>query len=50
LVAPAPLATPRRRRWVRHGLGALAVVVAAWLLTAYLVLPLLWSEHEKGHH
>ena len=54
MVAPeplaAPLATPRRRRWVRHGLGALAVVVAAYLLTAYLVLPLFWSEHEKGHH
>ena len=39
-----------RHRWLRRSLGALAVLVAGYLLTAYLVLPLLWTEHEKGHH
>ena len=41
---------PGRRRWVRRGLGAAAGFAAVYLLTAYLVLPLLWSEHERRHH
>ena len=39
-----------RRRWGLRGLGALAGLVAAYLLTAYLILPMLWEEHERGHH
>ena len=40
----------RRRRWARDGLGVLAGVVAAYLLVAYLMLPLAWLEHEEEHH
>jgi hypothetical protein len=39
-----------RRRWVWRGLGALAGILAAYLLIAYLILPLAWLEHEEGHH
>ncbi len=59
-VAPGSLTEPpatemtrsesRRRRWVVRGLGALAGLGAAYLLIAYLILPLLWREHERGHH
>jgi LssY C-terminus len=60
LAAPGSLTEPpagepvtsksRRRRWVLLGLGVLAAVAAAYLLIAYLVLPLLWREHEARHH
>ncbi len=47
---PAAIRSPRRR-WGARGLAAaLAGVVAAYLLIAYLILPLLWREHESGHH
>ena len=60
-MAPGPVAEPagaemtrskpRRGRWGWRGLGVvLGGLVAAYLLTAYLVLPLLWSEHERRHH
>jgi LssY C-terminus len=39
-----------RRRWVARSLAALAGLVAVYLLTAYLIVPLLWTEHERGHH
>ncbi len=40
----------RRRRWASRSLGVVAGLVAAYLLTAYLILPLFWREHERGHH
>ena len=40
--------TPRQRRWIVRGLEILAVVVALWLLAAYVVLPALWRHFE--HH
>ena len=46
---PVAIRSPRRR-WARRGLGALAAVAAVYVLTAYLILPLLWREHEAGHH
>jgi hypothetical protein len=42
--------TSPRRRWAARGLGAAAGFVAVYLLTAYLILPLLWRVHEDGHH
>ncbi len=59
-LAPGSLAEPpragvagrpsRRRRWRLRALGAVAGVAAAYLLIAYLILPLFWREHELGHH
>lgn len=37
---------PRRRRRLFRALG---VVVGGWLLAAYLILPFLWTEHERHH-
>lgn len=38
----------RKRRLTILGLKVLAVVVALWLLTAYVILPALWRHYE--HH
>jgi LssY C-terminus len=40
----------RRRRWTSRSVSAVAGLVATYLLTAYLILPLLWREHERRHH
>jgi hypothetical protein len=40
--------TSRRRRWLIRGLKLLGVLLALWLLAAYVVLPALWRHYE--HH
>jgi hypothetical protein len=49
-VAGTAASKPRLRRWSWRGLGVLAGLVVAYLLVAYLTLPLLWSVHERRHH
>src|SRR5437588_5743456 len=40
--------TSRRRRLLLRCLKVLLVLIAAWLLAAYLILPALWRHYE--HH
>jgi hypothetical protein len=43
-----PVATSRRRRRLVRALKGLTVVVALWLLAAYVILPAVWKHYE--HH
>jgi hypothetical protein len=45
---PAPHSRIERR--VLGGLAAAVVVLATYLLVAYVILPLLWQEHEAPRH
>jgi hypothetical protein len=42
------LLTSRRRRLLQRGVSIALVVAAAWLVTAYLILPAVWRHYE--HH
>jgi hypothetical protein len=43
-----PAATSKRRRLLIRGLKVLLILLAAWLLGAYVILPTLWRHYE--HH
>jgi LssY C-terminus len=47
---PVTVRAPRWRRFLIRGLKTLIVVIAGWLLLAYLILPALWRhyEHQPG--
>lgn len=37
-----------RRRWFVRAMKALAIILAAWLMLAYLILPLVWRHYEHN--
>jgi len=45
-VGREPAITPKRRRFLDRGLRALGVAFLAWILAAYVVLPILWEHYE----
>ena len=47
---PAASSPSRTRRWLKRVGKALAVVIAVWLLAAYVILPRVWRhfEHQPG--
>lgn len=45
-LTPATKLTPKRRRLLTRVAIALGVLLVAWLLAAYLVLPWLWKHYE----
>ena len=43
---PMSQMAPRRRRFLIRGLKVLILLVVAWLLSAYVILPALWRHYE----
>jgi len=48
-IADTPIAPRARRRWERLVFHCAALALLAWLLAAYLVLPLWWRRYERRH-
>ncbi len=45
---PAGKDVSRLRRWTIRALSAVAIVVAIWLLFAYIILPAIWRHYEHN--
>jgi hypothetical protein len=46
---PAPGFVRKRIRWLRHAFYITAALLLLWLVSAYLVMPLVWRTYTKRH-